>query len=132
MIASAASGHDRRQHDEQQRRADEVEGPLDREVDALEDRRLELEQRQRLAGDELDAVHQDLHRRRRDPHPHAVLVALVDQLHGLGLGEVGVGDQHLVDRVEVALELLERAEVAQAVEQRDGRARDEAVGLDLP
>ena len=31
------------------------------------------------------------------------------------LREVGVGDQHLVDRVEVALELLERAEVAQAV-----------------
>ena len=31
------------------------------------------------------------------------------------LGEVGVGDQHLVDGVEVALELLERAEVEQAV-----------------
>ena len=30
-------------------------------------------------------------------------------------GEVGVGDQDLVDRVEVALELLERAEVAQPV-----------------
>ena len=82
---------------------------------ALEHRRLELEQRQRLAGDELDPVHQDLHRRRRHPHPHAVAVAAVDQLHGSLLRELGVGDQHLVDRVEVALEALERAEVAQAL-----------------
>ena len=44
-----------------------------------------------------------------------VLVAALHELHGLVLREVGVGDQDLVDRIEVALELLERAEVAQAV-----------------
>jgi hypothetical protein len=123
--------HERRERHDQQRRADHVERALDREVDPVEDRRLELEQRQRLPGHELHPVHQDLHGGRGHAHAHAVLVALVDQLDGLGLGEVCVGDQHLVDGVEVTLELLQRAEVAQPVEQRDRRAGDEAVGLDL-
>ena len=86
---------------------------------------------ERLSGHVLHAVHEDLHRRRRHPHAHALAVAAVHELDGLLRGEVGVGDQHLVDRVEAALELLERAEVAQAVEERDGRAGDEAVRLDL-
>ena len=47
-------------------------------------------------------------------------MAAVHELDRLLLGEVGVGDQHLVDRVEVALELLERAEVAEAVESATG------------
>ena len=53
-------------------RADEVERALDEVVEALEDRRLELEQRHRLAGHELRAVDEQLHRRRRDPHAHAL------------------------------------------------------------
>ncbi len=57
----------------------------------------ELEQRHRLAGHELGAVDQDLHRRRREAHAHAAAVALVDELDGVVLGEVGVGDDHLVD-----------------------------------
>ena len=48
-------------------------------------------------GHELDPVHQDLHRRRRDAHPDAVAVAAVDQLDGPLLREVRVGDQDLVD-----------------------------------
>ena len=59
-----------------------------------------------------------------------MVVTALDQLHRLRLGEIRVGDQHLVDGVEVAFQLLERAEVTQPVEQRHGRARDEAVGLD--
>ena len=129
-MASAASDHQRREGQHQQRGAHEVEGALDRELDAVQHRRLELEQRQRLTGHELRPVHEDLHRRRRHANPDAVLVAALDELDGLLLGEVGVGDQHLVDGVEVALELLERAEVAKAVEERHRRARDEAVGLD--
>ena len=58
-------------------------------------------------------------------------MAAVHELDRLLLGEVGVGDQDLVDRVEVTLELLQRAEVAQAVEHGHRRARDEPVGLDL-
>ena len=97
-MASETSSEHRREHDQEERGAHEVEGALDREVHALEHRRLELEERQRLAGHELDPVHEDLHRGRRHAHAHAVAVAAVHQLHGLVLGEVGVGDQHLVDR----------------------------------
>ena len=131
MIASAAAIISGDEHGHQQHGADQVEGPLQGEVDALEDRRLQLEERQRLAGHVLHPLHQDLHRGRRHAHAHALLVAAVHQLDGLLRGEVGVRDQDLVDRVEVALELLERAEVAQAVHQRHRRARHEAVGLDL-
>ena len=129
-MASETSSEHRREHEQEERGAHEVEDALDREVHALEHRRLELEERQRLAGHELDPVHEDLHRGRRHAHAHAVAVAAVHELHGLVLGEVGVGDQHLVDGVEVALELLERVEVEQSVGQRGGRARDEPVGLD--
>ena len=85
-------------------------------VEALEDRRLELEQRHRLAGHELGAVDEDLHRRRRDAHAHAALVAAVDELDGLLLGEVGVGDDHLVDAVlaEHVGELVDRARASAA------------------
>ncbi len=112
----------RAQQREQDRRADDVEGALEREVDALEDGRRELEQRHRLTGDELGAVDQDLHRRGREPHTHAAPVALVDQLDGVVLGEVGVGDDDLVDAAlgEHALEVRERAERLDAV----GRQRD--------
>ena len=65
--------------------ADEVERALEHVVEALEDRRLELEQRHRLPGDELGAVDEDLHRRRRDAHHDAALVALVDELDRLAL-----------------------------------------------
>ena len=58
-------------------------------------------------------------------------MAAVDQFDRLLLGEVRVGDEDLVDRVEMALELLERAEVAQPVEQRDRRTRHEPIRLDL-
>ncbi len=105
LIASAIS-------QQQRRRARGAAAPSRRcrsvrlidEVDPVEHRRLELEQRQRLAGHELDPVHQDLHRRRRHAHAHAVAVAAVHQLDRLVLREVRIGDQHLVDRVEVALE----------------------------
>ena len=91
------SEQQRAEHDQQQRRADEVERALQREVDALEHGRAQLEQRHRLPGHELGAVDQDLHRRRREPHAHAAPVALVDELDRLVLGEVRVGDDHLVD-----------------------------------
>ena len=77
-------------------------------VDALEDRRLELEQRHRLARDELGAVHEDLHRRRRDVDADAALVARVDELDGLLLRERGVGDDHLVDAVLRSTTLADR------------------------
>ena len=98
---SRTRDHDREQQgtqqNQQQRRAHDVEGALQREVDALEDGRAELEQRHRLARHELGAMDQDLHRRRREPHAHAALMAAVDQLDGLHLREVGIGDDHLVD-----------------------------------
>ena len=99
LIASQRREQQRAQDDEQQRRHDSVERALDGVVDALEDRRLELEQRHRLAGHELGAVDEDLHRRRRDAHRDAAPVALVDELDGLLLREVGVGDDDLVDAV---------------------------------
>ena len=80
MTASALSASTRAEHDHQQRGADEVERALDDVVEALEDRRAQLEQRQRLAGHEVRALGEDLHRRRRDPHAHAALVAVVDEL----------------------------------------------------
>ncbi|MBA2517539.1 MAG: sugar transferase, partial [Solirubrobacterales bacterium] len=49
----------------------------------------QLEQRHGGARDELRPVHQDLHRRRRDPHRHAAPVALVHQLDGLLLRAAG-------------------------------------------
>ena len=113
------------------RRADDVEGALQREVDALEYGRAELEQRHGLTGHELGAVDQDLHRRRREPHAHAALVALVDELDGLHLREVRVGDDHLVDplRAEDSVEILERPQRAQAVGRQRLR-REEADDLD--
>ena len=44
---------------------------LQREVDALEYRRAELEQRDRLTWNELGSLHQDLHRGGSDAHAHA-------------------------------------------------------------
>ena len=46
-----------------------VEGPLDDVVEALEDGRLELEERDGLPGDELRPLDEDLHRRGRDARP---------------------------------------------------------------
>ena len=63
-------------------RDDEVERALDEVVEAVEDRRAQLEQRHRGAGDELAALDQDLHRRRRDADRHAALVAGVDEVDG--------------------------------------------------
>ncbi len=107
----------RRQQRDQDGGADEVEGALDGEVDALEDRRLEREQRQRLAGHELGPLHEDLHRRRRDVHVDAAAMAGVDQLDRLLLREVGVGDDHLLHAVALQHggEVGEVAERAQAV-----------------
>ena len=104
---------------------------LTREVDPVEDRRLELEERHRLARDELRAMDQDLHRRGRDPHDHAALVAGVDQLDGLLLGEGRVGDDDLVGLVlgDDVADLLQRPERAQAV-VGPRRQRDEADDLD--
>ena len=104
----------RAEQQEQERGADDVESPLEGEVDALEDGRAEFEQGHRLAGHELGAVDQDLHCGGREAHAHAAPVALVDELDGVVLGEVGVGDDHLVDslRGEHALEVLERAQRA--------------------
>ena len=90
---------------------------LDGEVDALEDGRAQLEQRDRLAGHELRLVGEDLHRRGRDADGHAAAVALVDQLDGPILGKVGVGDDHLVDvgALEHRGQLLDRTQRAQPV-----------------
>ena len=121
----------RAQHDQQQQRADEVERALDRVVEAVEHRRAQLEQRHRRAGHELRAVDEDLHRRGRDPHRDAALVALVDELDRLALREVGVGDDDLLDplRVEHRGEVLDPPERAQAV-VGPRRERDEADHLD--
>ena len=81
----------------------------------LEHRRLELEERQRLAGDELHAVHEDLHGRRRHPHANAMPVTAVHEfLYGLVLRNSG-SVISTADGVEVALEQPERAEVLEAV-----------------
>ena len=100
-------------------------------VDALEDRRLELEQRDRLAGDELGPVDEQLHGRGRDPHPHALRVALVDEEDRLVLGEVRVGDDDLVDAVAVdhGAEVVQRTERHEPV-RRPRRERDEADDAD--
>ena len=110
---------------------DHVEVALDEPVDPLEHRRLELEQRQRLAGHELHPVHEDLHRRGRDAHLDARPVAAVHEVDRLLLRERRVGDEYLVDLVEVLLEVLERAEVLEAV-LGARRERDEADRVDLP
>ena len=103
-----ARGDDDRERAGQQQRASsstsrtettEVERALDEVVDAVEDGRAQLEQRDRRAGHELGALDEDLHRRRRDPHGHAALVALVDELDGALLREVRVGDDHFLDAV---------------------------------
>src|SRR5919204_1551267 len=57
-------------------------------------------------------------------------VAAVHELDRLALREVRVGDKHLVDRAEVAVEALERAKVLESV-RRQRRERYEADGLDL-
>ena len=97
LIASGAGQQQRADERRDEQRPDEVEGALERVVEALEDGRLELEERDRLPGDELGAVDEDLHRRRRDADHDAALVALVDELDRLALGELGVGDDDLVD-----------------------------------
>ncbi len=114
----------RAEQHQQQGRADDVERALEREVDALEHRRPEFEQRHRLPRHELGAMDQDLHRRGRQAHPHAAPVALIDELDRVVLREVGVGDDDLVDAPveEHLLEARKRAERAQAVVgQRLGR-----------
>ena len=115
----------------QKRGDDEVEGALEREVDPLEDRRAQLEQRHRLPGDELGSVDEDLRRRRRDPHAHPAAMRAIDQLEQLALGEVGVDDDHLVDTVALdrLADLGQRAERAQSVIRMRG-ARDEPDDLD--
>ena len=74
---------------------------------------------------------QDLHRRGRQAHPHAAPVALIDELDGVVLGEVGVGDDDLVDAPvgEHLLEVRQRAERAQAV-VRQRLGREEADDVD--
>ena len=117
LIASAQASSSGLMSDRDEQRPDEVEGALERVVEALEDRRLELEERDRLPGHELGAVDEDLHRRRRDADDDAALVALVDELDRLALGELGVGDDDLVDAVgehDVA-EVVERAQRDQPV-----------------
>ena len=96
-IASAITRQQRAQHDQAERREEQVEGPLEHEVEALEDRRAQLEERHRLPGDELRVVDEHLHRRGRDAHAHAPRVGAVDELEQLLLGVVVVGDDHLVD-----------------------------------
>ncbi len=120
-----------REHEHQQQRDDEVERALDRVVEAVEDRRAQLEQRHRRAGHELGAVHEDLHRRRRDPHRHAALVARVDEVDRALLREVGVGDDHLLHAVHVEHrgDVLDPAERAQPV-VGPRRQRHEADHLD--
>ena len=105
---------------------------LSRVLDPLEHRRAQREQRHRLAGHELRAVDQDLHRRRRDVDGDAALVAEVDEIQRPLLREVGVGDDHLVDPLgrEHLGELVEPAERAQAV-LGPRRERDVADDLDL-
>ncbi len=85
------------EQDQADGRQHEIEGPLERVVDALEDRRPELEQRDRLAGHELGPVDQDLHRRGRDLDRDAALMAGIDELHRLVLREIRVGDDHFLD-----------------------------------
>ena len=121
----------RAQQHQQHDRAEHVERALDDPVEALEHRGAQLEQRHGLAGDEVRAVDEDLHRRRRDPHAHAAPVALVDELDRLLLGERGVGDDHLVD----LLALDDLAQVAELPERLDPvvrarRQRDEADDVD--
>ena len=78
---------------------------------------LQPEQRDAFARHELGTVDQDLHRRRRDMHFDAALVAEIDELHGFRLGEGGVGENDLLDPVlrEDLREVFERAERPQAV-----------------
>jgi hypothetical protein len=126
IAGDAGTGEDH----EAEARDDQVEAALEHEVDALEDRRLQLEQRHGLAGHQLVAVGHDLHRRGRDPHGHAHRVAAVDQLDRLLLGEVRVGDHDLLHAVLLDQDgqLVERAEVAQPVVGLR-RERDVADGL---
>ena len=121
----------RREEQQQQQRDDDVERALDEVVEAVEDRRAQLEQRHRGARDELGALEQDLHRRRRHAHGHAALVAGVHELDGALLGEVRVGDDHFLDAVDVQDlgDVLDPAERAQPV-VRPRRERDEADHLD--
>ena len=119
MTASAISASSGLSSISSSDRSDDVERALDDEVDALEHRRAQLEQRHGLAGDELGAVDEDLHRRRRDPHAHAAAVARVDELDRLLLGEVGVGDDDLVD----LLALEDVAEVRRAARASAARCR---------
>ena len=120
---------DRREEQDEQRGDDDVEPALQHEVDSLEHGGLELEQRHRLARDELDPVHEDLHRRRRDAHADARAVAAVHQVDRLLLREIRVRDQDLVDLVEAVLERVERPEVAEAVLRTRGE-RDEPDGVE--
>ena len=107
--------HHGRQQDQPDRGHDQVKRALDRKVDPLEHRRAQGEQRHGLAGHELGPVDQDLHRGRRDLHGHPTLVADVDELNRALLGEVGVGDDHLLDALGIQdlgepVDLAERAQ----------------------
>ena len=66
---------------------DDVERALDRPVGAGEDRRPQLEERDRLARHVLAALDQELRRPRRDAHLHAAPVRLLDDLEQLRLAE---------------------------------------------
>ena len=78
-------------------------------------------------GHELRALDEDLHRRGRDAHGDAALMARVDEVDRELLGEVGVGDDHFLDAVDVehAGHVLDPAQRAQPV-VRTRRERDEA------
>ena len=67
---------------------------------------------------------EDLHSGRRQADPHAALVTAVDELHRLDLGEIGVGDDHLVHALarEHPVEVAQRSQRAQSIcRQRPGR-----------
>ena len=112
MIAAGDQQPERQPDDDDERRHDEVEHALRRPVDAREDRRAQLEERDRLPGDVLGALREDLGGRRRDAHLHAALVRLLDELDELVVGHVAAVHDQLVDGCfrEHARQVVERAE----------------------
>ncbi len=112
MIATAIRSQIGRPTTRTTRRDREVEQPLRRPVDAGEDRRAQLEERDRLSRDVLGALREDLSGRRRDTDLHAALVRLLDELDELLVAHVATVHDQLVDSAtfEHAPEVVERAE----------------------
>ena len=107
---------------------DDVEHALHRPVETGEHRRPQLEERHALAGDVLDALRQELRRRRRDAHLDAPAVRLLDEIEQLLVADIDAADDQLVgmavaqdvrqvrDASEVG-QILDRAAVGEDAEE---------------